>query len=304
MQKLQRAQLALQGLSVGDAFGQKFFGNYDDVVDRIEKRIIPQAPWYLTDDSIMAIAIVDTLQKHAGIDQDYFAQCLATNYKKNVYRGYGGMAHSILRSICEGQDWRAVSPAVFDGSGSYGNGAAMRIAPLGGYFADDIAALKKHALLSSEVTHAHLEGKVGGLAIALAASWAFNHRNKTTGSHDMLHFVAKHLPQSDVKSGVIKACDLPLSYKIATATSALGNGSQISAQDTVPFTLWCAARHINNFEEAMWATVSALGDRDTTCAIVGGIVALSVGEAGIPQEWLQARESLSDWEQQETQWFS
>ena len=303
MQKLQRAQLALQGLSVGDAFGQKFFGKYNEVVDKIEKRIVPQAPWYLTDDSIMAIAIVDTLEKHDGIDQDYFAQCLAKNYKKNVYRGYGGMAHSILRAICTGEDWRIITPAVFDGSGSYGNGAAMRIAPLGGYFADDLVALKKHALLSSEVTHAHLEGKVGGLAVALAASWAFNHQSNATASHDMLHFVVKHLPESDVKSGVVKACNIPLSYAIETATSALGNGSQISAQDTVPFTLWCAARHMDNFEEAMWATVSGLGDRDTTCAIVGGIVALSVGEKGIPKEWLQARESLTDWEEQETEWF-
>ncbi|BBM87428.1 ADP-ribosylglycohydrolase family protein [Candidatus Uabimicrobium amorphum] len=302
MQKLPRAQLALEGLSVGDAFGQKFFGNYDEVVRKIEERVIPQAPWHLTDDSIMGIAIVETLQKHDGIDQDYFAQCLAKNYKKNIYRGYGGMAHSILQAIYQGQDWRIVSPSVFDGSGSYGNGAAMRIAPLGGYFADHIPLLKKHALLSGEVTHAHLEGKVGGLAVALAASWAFNHQGNATISHDMLHFVVEHLPDSDVKSGIAKACELPLSYKVETATAALGNGSQISAQDTVPFTLWCAARHINDFEEAMWATVSGLGDRDTTCAIVGGIVALSVGEQGIPKEWLQARESLTNWEGRESQW--
>ncbi len=41
----------------------------------------------------------------------------------------------------------------------------------------------------------------------------------------------------------------------------------------------------------MWTTVSGLGDRDTTCAIVGGIVALH-DQAVIPEEWLQAREPL------------
>ena len=42
----------------------------------------------------------------------------------------------------------------------------------------------------------------------------------------------------------------------------------------------------------MWQTVSALGDRDTTCAIVGGIVSLQVGQAEIPAEWRDAREPL------------
>jgi hypothetical protein len=56
----------------------------------------------------------------------------------------------------------------------------------------------------------------------------------------------------------------------------------LSAQDTVPFALWCAARHLDDYAEALRLTVSGLGDRDTTCAIVGGIVACFTGEEGIP----------------------
>jgi ADP-ribosylglycohydrolase len=52
----------------------------------------------------------------------------------------------------------------------------------------------------------------------------------------------------------------------------------------------------------MWATVSDVGDRDTTCAIVGGIVALKVGYAGLPEEWRSARESLTDWEAAIVHW--
>ena len=72
----------------------------------------------------------------------------------------------------------------------------------------------------------------------------------------------------------------------------LGNGSRVTAPDTVPFALWCAARHLDQFEEALWATVSGLGDRDTTCAIVGGVVALAVGPSGLPPAWVAAREPL------------
>ena len=82
---------------------------------------------------------------------------------------------------------------------------------------------------------------------------------------------------------------------IRLGVAALGNGDELSAQDTVPFALWCAGRHLNDFEEAMWWTVAGLGDRDTTCAIVGGIVALHVGEVGLPRWWRAFREPLPVW---------
>lgn len=50
---------------------------------------------------------------------------------------------------------------LFYGQGSYGNGAAMRVAPLGAYFADDLALATQQARLSAEVTHAHAEGLIG-----------------------------------------------------------------------------------------------------------------------------------------------
>jgi ADP-ribosylglycohydrolase len=42
---------------------------------------------------------------------------------------------------------------------------------------------------------------------------------------------------------------------------------------------------LDSYVEALWHTVSALGDRDTTCAIVGGIMSLIQGEEGIPDDW-------------------
>jgi ADP-ribosylglycohydrolase len=82
---------------------------------------------------------------------------------------------------------------------------------------------------------------------------------------------------------------------VSLAVSALGNGECISAQDTVPFSLWCAARRLGDYEEALWLTVSGLGDRDTTCAIVGGIVVCFTGSGAIPGDWLRAREPLPEW---------
>jgi ADP-ribosylglycohydrolase len=85
---------------------------------------------------------------------------------------------------------------------------------------------------------------------------------------------------------------MPPATTVEHAASVLGAGYRISAQDTVPFCLWSASRFLDSFEDAMWNTVSALGDRDTTCAIVGGIVVLSGGLQSIPERWLASREGL------------
>jgi ADP-ribosylglycohydrolase len=79
------------------------------------------------------------------------------------------------------------------------------------------------------------------------------------------------------------------------AVAVLGNGARISAQDTVPFCLWAAAHHLDDYQDALWTTVSGLGDRDTTCAIVGGIVAMSAGFESIPKSWLESREPIPAW---------
>jgi ADP-ribosylglycohydrolase len=129
MEPLARAELALEGLSIGDAFGQMFFGNIETMLMAIDHQALPAPPWYLTDDSIMGIGVFETLRDRGEIDQDYLTSRFAINYRRNPRRGYGGMAHHVLQEFCKGEDWREIAPAVFDGSGSYGNGAAMRVAP-------------------------------------------------------------------------------------------------------------------------------------------------------------------------------
>jgi ADP-ribosylglycohydrolase len=100
-----------------------------------------------------------------------------------------------------------------------------------------------------------------------------------------------HVPDSLTRQGIQSALDIsPDDFE--RAVKELGTGHLISAQDTVPFCLWCAAYHLDNYPAAMWRTVAGFGDRDTTCAIVGGIVALSTG--GPPKAWLQRREPLPE----------
>jgi ADP-ribosylglycohydrolase len=58
--------------------------------------------------------------------------------------------------------------------------------------------------------------------------------------------------------------------------------------------MWAAARNLGDYRQAFWDTARAGGDVDTTCAIVGGIVAARPDGAP-PLEWRERAESLPEW---------
>jgi ADP-ribosylglycohydrolase len=294
--RLIRAECSLFGLSVGDAFGERFFVHSDVVESLVASRAIPAAPWYYTDDTQMALSIVAILRECGEIDQDKLAQSFAQRYDRD--RGYGPAMHRLLTQIRDGEPWKKVASNLFDGQGSYGNGAAMRVAPIGAFFAEDLDLVVCQARKSAEITHTHTEGVAGAIAVAVASAVACRLQGYLPSKADFLNLILPYLPESEVQSKIRLARDLSEKTPVNSAAAILGNGTEISAQDTVPFALWCAAQHLNNYEEAQWLTVSGLGDRDTTCAIVGGIVALSAGVESIPLEWRQAREPLPNWDAQ------
>ncbi len=290
---LNRAWLALEGLSIGDAFGEQFFVHPDEVEPLIQARTLPAPPWEWTDDTLMALSIQESLRLHGRVAPDQLALSFAHRYEG--FRGYGAAMHRLLHLIREGTPWAEASPAQFSGQGSYGNGSAMRVAPLGAYFADDLDRVGAEATRSSVVTHSHPEAVAGAVATAIAAAYAWRLRGQTPTVRAFLGLILPHVPDSIVHERISHAIALDPDCSIRLGVAALGNGDELSAQDTVPFALWCAGRHLADFEEAMWWTVAGLGDRDTTCAIVGGIVALHVGEAGIPRWWRALREPLPVW---------
>ncbi|HAS47380.1 MAG TPA: crystallin J1 [Microscillaceae bacterium] len=283
------AKLALMGTAIGDAFGQCFFNTRPQITQWLSQKQLPPAPWYFTDDTIMTIGLVQHLLQYNDIQQDKLAHIWATNYQKDISRGYGGTAHKILREISEGRSWQEAASEVFSGMGSMGNGAAMRVVPLGAFYPENISHLVEQACLSAQITHAHPEAQAGAVAIAVAAHLA---AYTTLVGNDWLEQIAAHTPPGDTHNKILKSLTLPSSYRVETIVHALGNGHQMLAQDTVPLVLWCVAHHFDDFAQALWKTVSALGDRDTTCAMAGGIMALRLGWEGIPQDWGDATEPI------------
>jgi len=292
MDALGRALLSLDGLSVGDAFGERFFGPLSEVRQRISQRVLPDSPWTYTDDTEMALSIVEILKEHASINQDQLANRFAN--RMQFQRGYGQGAYAVLCGVKDGLDWRHLTQIGFRGMGSFGNGAAMRVAPLGAFFADQpLKVICDQARLSAEVTHAHVEGIAGAIAVAVAAALAWQKREvKAALGSSWIAAVRDATPGGYTRDAISEALDVAADATIVEAVEALGNGSAVTAPDTVPLCLWIVAHASASFEQTLWHTVSALGDRDTTCAIVGGMLALRSGREGIPQHWLKAREKL------------
>lgn len=288
--RLERALASVRGLAVGDALGSQFFvpENYP----LLKRRELPPGPWPWTDDTEMACSVVAVLAAYQRIDQDALAQSFAGHH--DFDRGYGPAVNRLLRLVREGGDWRELAAALFNGRGSWGNGAAMRIAPLGAWYADDPEQATHQAEISAYPTHQHREAVVGAMAVAAAAALAAAPGGPPSAEALLDGVIALVPARSAVGAGLRRARDM-LDYGDAgTVAAVLGCGRRTTAHDTVPFALWSAARSLGDYEGAFWTTAQAGGDVDTTCAIVGGV--LASGKAGAPPTvWARSTEALPDW---------
>lgn len=290
MKPAERARLSLEGLSVADAFGEQLLhsGAHARVEALTSRHAPPAKRWMWTDDTAMAISIVEVLVAKQQIDEDALAEAFARRYILDPVRGYGRGAHQVLAEIAQGADFRIAARDLFKGQGSCGNGGGMRAAPIGAYHAGDFERVVADATRSAAPTHAHPEGAAGAIAVALAASAVFH------GERDgraLLETVVAHTPAGPTRDGTRRAIAM-LRAEPITVAAELGNGSNVLAADTVPFALWCAATHLTDYVGALWACGEVGGDIDTTCAMVGGIVVGAVGLDGIPAPWRASREPL------------
>ena len=289
--RLIRARQSLLGLAVGDAFGETMFGEPQDSAKRAAKRLIAtRRPWRWTDDTAMALSIVEVLGRYETVDADALAAAFARRWAAEPNRGYGPGAYNLLTRVSLGAPWRREAQHLFGGQGSFGNGAAMRAAPIGGYFANDLDRVRAEALRSAEPTHAHPEGAAGAVAVAIAAALAASGVDRRTLIEEVIRFT----PPGQTLTRLRRAAELGLDADPASVGVELGTGLDVAAHDTVPFCLWVAARHLESYEEAIWTATSQHGDRDTIGAIVGGIVVLATGEDQIPAVWRAATEPLPD----------
>ena len=170
--RMRRAAESLEGLSCGDAFGERFFLADAIAQSLIQERAVLAPPWFFTDDTVMALSILETLAEHREITPDALAISFTGRY--DAGRGYSPAMHRLLPAIRrQPQSWRTEAAALFSGEGSFGNGSAMRVAPLGAYFA------RRDFSFSVRSSRSPLSARFGAVLTAGCSSDPDSHRTTT-----------------------------------------------------------------------------------------------------------------------------
>ena len=145
------------GAGIGDALGRSFEGSWRTQVK--PKDIKFDGKW--TDDTHMMIGVAESLIAKRGFNGRHMLLTFMKNWEEEPWRGYGPGPPRIFRMIKSGVSWKEAARRLYGGAGSFGNGAAMRVAPIGLLFYDDAEGLREIAYRMAELTHTHPLGKEG-----------------------------------------------------------------------------------------------------------------------------------------------
>lgn len=230
-----------------------------------------------TDDTAMTIAVAEVLERAGEMDEELLAQRFLATF--DPARGYGAGTIRVLGLWRRGEPVLQAAVGVFAG-GSYGNGAAMRVAPVGAHFASDDQRLLAEAARSARVTHAHPLGIAGAVVQATAVGAAVR-------GDDPLEAAAR------VAEGefavALAAVERALEEDWAPEMVARELGASVTAHESVPAALYAALR-AGSFEEACTFAVQIGGDADTIAAMAGAIAGARFGARSIPDRWLDGLE--------------
>jgi poly(ADP-ribose) glycohydrolase ARH3 len=275
-----RAGGALLGTFVGDALGMPFEGLPSASIPRhVEMTEARLGRGTYTDDTQMMIALAESLIARGRVDGEHLAGAFLDAYEAE--RGYGGGTRRVLELWRTGVAVEVAAAQVFDGQGSRGNGAAMRIAPVAVCFRDDHERVCAEAAASARVTHAHGVGVDG--AVVQAAAIAAALRNE-----DILSVAGAtaQTPELRVTLGAVEellAAAPPREKVLARLRSSS------DAAESVAAALYCALAH-DRFETALQFAIGLGGDTDTVAAMAGALVGARDGCQSIPTRWLAALE--------------
>lgn len=263
------------GLALADALGAKSEGG---VVGRlIWKAIGGEAGGLLrwTDDTQMAVGLAESLVDCKGLDPDHLAKRWAD--RMELVRGYGPGTIMLLGLVKTGVDWRKANRSVFR-DGSYGNGAAMRAAPLGLLYHRDPSELTRVTAQASTITHAHPLGIEGAVLIASAVAMALQ------GDVD-LDALGEVCGRDEYRGRLALARDLLAGTPSTTQVRRqLGNG--IAAHESAVTAVYAFCRFPDDFQAMVEFVVELGGDTDTIGAMAGGIFGAKNGVRALPADLL------------------
>jgi poly(ADP-ribose) glycohydrolase ARH3 len=231
----------------------------------------------------MMIGVAESLIANRGFNGEHMALTFVKNYKQEPWREYGLGTTQVFKLIESGTPWHRASALIFCGKGSYGNGAAMRVAPVGLLFHRDIKKLRAVAFHQSGITHSHELAKEGAALQAYAVALAV--RACSSEDLDSFGFLRKlrRFTRSDLYAGKLKKMTRLLGENDRSMIiNQLGNGYE--AHNSVPvsiFSFLCSS----SFKESVQFAINLGGDMDTIGAMTGAISGAYYGVKALPRLW-------------------
>lgn len=247
----------------------------------------------ISDDTEHTFFVIQCLLAHPD-SKEYFSKRLGWCLKWWFAALPGGIGMATARAcikLCMG-----MSP---QNSGVYsaGNGPAMRVAPVGAFFFSFPEELDAFTKASTCMTHTDPKALTGARAIAHTAAWIVrDDLNKRPSTEDFCRMLKKISPDDSDWNSIVKVMEESLCKDITVEEFALkmGLGKGVSGYiyHTVPVVLYAWHRHFGNYEQTLTNVLNCGGDTDTTGAIAGALAGLTIGESGIPKDWISR---IMDW---------
>jgi poly(ADP-ribose) glycohydrolase ARH3 len=231
----------------------------------------------------MMLGLAESLSANKGFNGEAMTSTLIKNWEREPWRGYGPGPPSVFRMIKRGVSWNEAAKNLYRGAGSYGNGAAMRVAPIGLLYYDDHKKLREVAAKSAELTHTHDLGKEGAALQAYSIALAVQ-ETETLNPSIFLEKLIRFTHSDLYKEKLMKAKRLLCNDDKEKVVKTLGNG--IEAFNSVPTAIYSFAKNYYDFTKALRYAISLGGDTDTIGAMTGGIAGAYHGEEQCPKIWV------------------
>ncbi|MBW2065628.1 MAG: ADP-ribosylglycohydrolase family protein [Deltaproteobacteria bacterium] len=280
----------LLGSAIGDAIGQLAF-SYPRK-DLLAFAIDRAKELRYTDDTAMAIGLAEALIRAEGIiDEERLGESFRMHYEREPWRGYASGPPTLFSMVKSLKiTYREAARRLFGGKGSFGNGAAMRITPVGLFFFDK-ESLYDQVRASSEVTHSHPLG-IDGAAVQ-ARAIALSVMLDPLEAIPLKAFIASLLDFSRTKEmrDKIELIETLLENCVPPHVAARELGQSVAAHESVPFAIYSFLRNYDSFEKCLHCAVLSGGDRDTLGAMACAISGAYLGIEHIPRQWMEKLEN-------------
>jgi poly(ADP-ribose) glycohydrolase ARH3 len=244
-----------------------------------------------TDDTDMTLALTESIIQCEKIDPEDIARQFSLQC--DLTRGYAIGTIKAVLALRAGVKWYQVARIVFE-NGSFGNGAAMRVSPVGLFYHHDLDGLQEAATEQANITHVHPLGQWGAVMQAASIGLAVIQNPKESfKKEDIIVHLREILWRGPIEyikalNKIEEMVNKGRRLEAKEIVRSLGNG--VEALYSVPSACYIAITYSPDFCDAIRAAISLGGDTDTIAGMVGSIVGAHVGEKGLPIEWIEQLE--------------